>query len=253
MFLGGHVRDIEDIVFLKENGFDFGEVIFKDRNARLYWRDIHVHSLIGSDFRLIAHGPHEGDPISPNNLWRNYYPSLRETIDATTQIKANFLTAHLWMDPRYVPGPKILEKKRAFKDLFLYAKNKGVTLSLENLSESASDLDYALNEIPDSAITLDIGHGQLLTNSNRAFEIITQLSARIQHVHIHDNSGGNGVKDDLHLPIGDGIIDFEAVLKALLATGYNKTMTLELKRHELNISRQRLTNIIRNVKAALAI
>jgi sugar phosphate isomerase/epimerase len=248
MLLGGHVRNSDDIVFLKENGFDFGEVILKDCDARLYWSRLDVSRLAGPDFRLITHGPHEGDPTSLKNLWENYHPALKATIDTTALINANFLTVHLWMDPRYVSGPQMIEKKRAFKDLFLYARSKGVTLSLENLSETASDLAYSLDDILNSSITLDIGHGQLLTQLNTSFGIIAQLSGKIQHVHIHDNSGGNGVKDDLHLPIGDGIIDFEAVLKALLDSGYNKTFTLELKRHELLVSRQRLVNIIERVR-----
>ncbi len=252
MLLGGHVRNSDDIVFLKENGFDFGEVVLKDIDARHYWSGLDVHQLTGPDFRLIAHGPREGDPTSLTNLWENYHPALRATIDTTALINANFLTVHLWMDPRYVSGHQIIEKKKAFKDLFLYAGSKGITLSLENLSETASNLAYALDEILSPSITLDIGHGQLLTLSNTSFEIIAQLSGKIQHVHAHDNSGGKGVKDDLHLPIGDGIIDFEAVLKALLASGYNNTITLELKRHELLVSRQRLVSIIERVVVDLA-
>ncbi len=248
MLMGGHVRNIDDVVFLRENGFDFGEVILNDYDAGLYWSNLDVDRLAGPYFRLIAHGPHEGDPTSLTNLWENYYPALRATIETTALIHANLLTVHFWVDPRYVSERQILEKKKAFKDLFLYARSNGVTLSLENLSETASDLSYALDEIVNSSITLDIGHGQLLTQSNTSFEIIAQLSEKIHHVHVHDNSGGNGVKDDLHLPIGDGIIDFEAVLKALLASGYNKTVTLELKRHELLVSRQRLVNIIERVK-----
>ncbi len=248
MLLGGHVRNTDDIVFLKENGFDFGEVILKDPAARSYWADIDVPSITGPDFRLLAHGPHEGDPSSLANLWDNYYPALRETIDTAVLIKASLLTVHLWVDPRYVSKPQILEKRKAFMDLFFFAQNQGITLSLENLSESAFDLSFALNGVPEASITLDIGHGQLLTDSNRSFEIISNLSKQIQHVHVHDNFGGDGVKDDLHLPIGDGIIDFEAILGALMASGYDKTITLELEHHELIVSRQRLINIIERVK-----
>lgn len=253
MFIGGHVHHTDDIVFLKKHGFGFGEVVLKDQDARSYWQDLNLDSFIGPHLWLIAHGPHEGDPNSSSNLLENYYPSLKETIDTTNRIGANFLTVHLWMDSRYVTGSQILIKKRVLKDLFLYAREKGVTVSVENLSESASDLEYALSENPEASITLDIGHGQLLSKSNTSFEIIKRLAGRIRHVHLHDNSGGTGVKDDLHLPIGDGIIDFEAILKSLLSSGYNNTMTLELKRHELEISRQRLETIIQRVRVDMGI
>ncbi|MGC8659371.1 MAG: sugar phosphate isomerase/epimerase family protein, partial [Desulfomonilaceae bacterium] len=241
----------DDIVFLKENRFDFGELILKDHKTRLYWNQIDIPSITGPNFTLLAHGPHEGDPSSLANLWDNYVPALRETIDTAVRIKASILTVHLWVDPRYVSSPQIMEKKKALKELFFFAQRKGVTLSLENLSESASDIEFALEEIPNASITLDIGHGELLTNSNTSFEIISRLSKQINHVHAHDNAGGSGVKDDLHLPIGNGIINFEAILSALLASGYNRTITLELKPHELIVSRQRLVSIIERVKTRL--
>lgn len=124
-------------------------------------------------------------------------------------------------------------------------------LSLENLSESASDLEFALSNMPNGSITLDIGHAQLLTTTNRAFDIIERLASNVRHVHVHDNSGGDGVKDDLHLPVGDGIIDFEGIIRYLLSSGYDNTMTLELKRHELEVSRIKLNHIVDRVRADL--
>jgi sugar phosphate isomerase/epimerase len=41
---------------------------------------------------------------------------------------------------------------------------------------------------------------------------------------VSDNYG----KEDQHLPIGAGIIDFSKVVKALKGIGYNDTMTLEV-------------------------
>ncbi len=67
------------------------------------------------------------------------------------------------MDSRYVSAPQIVEKKALLKEMFYYAAEKQIVLSLENLSESASDLEFALEQIPEGSITLDVGHGQLLT------------------------------------------------------------------------------------------
>jgi sugar phosphate isomerase/epimerase len=47
---------------------------------------------------------------------------------------------------------------------------------------------------------------------------------RIGHLHVSDHFG----KEDQHLPIGAGIIDFSKVVKALKGIGYNDTMTLEV-------------------------
>lgn len=248
MFFGGHVRAVDDLVFLKEAGFNFGEVVLKDKEAREYWRDTDTEPFRGPAFWLIAHGPHEGDPNSLTNLLQNYGPSLRETIDSAALLAISFLTVHMWMDSRYVSAPQIVEKKALLKEMFYYAAEKQIVLSLENLSESASDLEFALDQIPEASLTLDVGHAQLLTEKNTSFEIISRLGNRIHHVHAHDNVGGSGIKDDLHLPIGDGIVDFKGIIGALLVSGYDNTITLELKPHELLLSRERLEEIFNNIR-----
>jgi sugar phosphate isomerase/epimerase len=48
-------------------------------------------------------------------------------------------------------------------------------------------------------------------------------------VHLHDNRGGQSKDDDLHLPIGDGTVDFPGIMASLLRVGYDGTMTLEVK------------------------
>jgi sugar phosphate isomerase/epimerase len=251
MLYGGHVRNLDDITFLRDHNFDFGEVILDGPDSRVYWGDRYNRRINSSEFRLVAHGPHEGDPNSLDNLLKNYCPALEATIDTTVMIGANLLTAHLWMDPRFVSQKLLYEKRNALERLFVYAEKRGVILSLENLSESASDLEFALSNTPNGSITLDIGHAQLLTTTNRAFDIIERLASNVRHVHVHDNSGGDGVKDDLHLPVGDGIIDFEGIIRYLLSSGYDNTMTLELKRHELEVSRIKLNHIVDRVRADL--
>jgi sugar phosphate isomerase/epimerase len=45
--------------------------------------------------------------------------------------------------------------------------------------------------------------------------------------------GGNSVDDDLHLPPGEGIVDFKGIFEALKGIGYTGTATLELKPQEI--------------------
>ena len=78
-------------------------------------------------------------------------------------------------------------------------------------------------------MTLDIGHGQLLSKENTAIDYIKLAFKRIAHVHVHDNLGGTSVKDDLHLPVGDGSIDYPKILGMLKEKGYDSTITMEIK------------------------
>ncbi len=88
-----------------------------------------------------------------------------------------------------------------------------MSIGLENLSENALDLKAALDAVPGLGITLDVGHGSCLQKPT-LIRIIDKLADSIKHVHLHDNRGGQGVLDDLHLPIGDGIVEFPRILNA---------------------------------------
>ena len=73
----------------------------------------------------------------------------------------------------------------------------------------------------------------------KTIDFINLFADRIDHIHISDNFG----KEDNHLPIGTGTIDFPKIVKALKEIGYNKTITLEIFSRDkdyLKISRDKL-------------
>jgi sugar phosphate isomerase/epimerase len=70
--------------------------------------------------------------------------------------------------------------------------------------------------------------------------IMKSLSMRVLTIHLHDNRGGDSHTDDLHLPPGEGVIDFKGLFEALHRIHYDRTVTLELKPHEI---RQCLTYV----------
>ncbi len=247
MLFGGHVKSLDDIDYLQHANFDLGEVILRSAKARDFWKDSGVTNHGLSDFFLIAHGPFEGPANDIGNLWKQYYPALRETVDVARMMAIDFLTVHLWVDPRFVRADVLKEKKRALLDLFNYGCDNDVLVSLENLSETAEDLADILDFIPELGITLDVGHGQLLTATNTSFGIMDRLMNSIKHVHLHDNRGGYGVVDDLHLPIGRGIIDFDGILRKLLKNGYDSTLTLELVPEDLIASRATVKELLDSI------
>src|SRR5439155_256522 len=54
------------------------------------------------------------------------------------------------------------------------------------------------------------------------------LAHRLGLVHVHDHHGGHGEGGDEHLPFGQGTIDLERDVRALLARGYDGNVTLEI-------------------------
>lgn len=243
MMFGGQVRSLEDIAFLEARDFQVGEVALTSKSACNYWLQSGIKNGHDSQLLLIAHGPVEGPPNDPENLWTKVMPALEDTIVTCASLEIHFLTIHLWTDPRFVKKEIIDHKIVALGDVTAFAADLGVKIGIENLSEKADDLERLLAAVPLLRITLDVGHGQLLTETNTAFAIIDRLSSFIAHLHLHDNHGGKGVADDLHLPIGEGIVDFPRILEALIGKRYSGTATLELKPNELVLSRERLRQI----------
>jgi len=244
VFFGGHVISAQDVVFLISHGFDFGEVVFRAGLGKTYYKDFRTTACKESDFFLIGHGPSEGAPNDLENLWKNYYPKLLTTIEIAHELGIHFLTVHLWFDPRFVK-PHIREEKLRFLDAIFHAgASHDILISLENLSENAYDLAYVVDGLPGISLTLDVGHGQLLTERNTSYDIVHDLYSWIGHVHLHDNLGGNGVKDDLHLPIGSGRIEIAQILLGLMEKGYGGTVTLELEQDELESSLNKVREIV---------
>ncbi len=250
MLYGGHVKSPDDIVFLNKFGFPLGEVVMRDAADRKSWRNSGIKNNVQTGFLLIAHGPQEGPPNDVAHLWQVYYPALLETVDVASTMQIEFLTVHLWMDHRFVKQEAREEKKQLLRALVDYGRARKVLISLENLSETSTDLAAVVQSVPEIGITLDVGHGQLLTQVNTSFAIISELIQSIKHLHLHDNRGGRGVKDDLHLPIGEGSIDFDSIVGSLLLQGYSGTVTLEVEGEALVQSRERIRTIVERVGRA---
>jgi sugar phosphate isomerase/epimerase len=246
VLFGGHVKQLEDIEYLCAHRFDFGEVVFRDATARNYWS--RERASLPRDFFLIGHGPHEGSPNDLDNLWNRYYPTLQTTVELAAQWSIHFLTVHVWVDPRFVEPTVIREKLRFLRQILAYGQEHNVLISLENLSENVQDLSMVVSSVPELSLTLDIGHGELLAEKNASYGIVEELCPWIGHVHLHDNFGGKGVKDDRHLPIGAGTIKVSEILTKILEKGYAGTLTLELDRDDLADSLGRVRTMIRRIE-----
>lgn len=103
------------------------------------------------------------------------------------------------------------------------------------------DFDALFRRFPSARLALDTGHAHI-GGGERITALIDRHYGRIGHVHASDNSG----RDDEHLPIGAGSIDFPRVVKALREIGYDDTITLEVfsrDRDYLRISREKLSTM----------
>ncbi|MGO8880412.1 MAG: sugar phosphate isomerase/epimerase family protein [Desulfomonilaceae bacterium] len=114
--------------------------------------------------------------------------------------------------------------------------------------EIADDLEPAMNEVPDLGLTLDVGHANLNGPNNKSIAIIKKFGKLIRHVHLHDNCGGHSQADYLHLPIGDGTVDFRAIMTSLMIAGYDGTMTLEVKPEFQEAGKIRIEALLKEIQ-----
>jgi len=106
------------------------------------------------------------------------------------------------------------------------AEINGIILCLENTEENPKEIRKMMDRIPNLCFCLDIGHANIFGNTPSDF--ITHLGELTQHVHIHDNHGGNSEAADTHLIPGEGNIDFNKTFQDLLRINYDGDLTLEL-------------------------
>jgi sugar phosphate isomerase/epimerase len=238
----GSVKEIED---LKALGFQFAEISIPNPAARHMWWESGIKNTSEDGFFLLAHGPLEDSSQDDLRYLRDHYlPTLTATVDTASRMRIKYLTIHFSVDKELMSEPQLAEKIRALRELVEYAHRDGVVIGLENVTESASDLEPVLDTVPGLSLALDVGHAQLGSPVNKSFEIVKRLGSAIRHLHVHDNRGGVGQADDLHLPVGEGIIEFPGILRAIMDLDYRGTMTLEMKPHGLLLSRERIQRIL---------
>lgn len=231
--LGGSAKSPQDVRDLHALGLAFAEVAITDplRFPELLAEYRTLKDSLGLYY--LCHGPREGDPNDVRALESEFFPKIQRILPLMGELEMKLLTLHLWLDRRFIKEDVLSFKVGLLKRIVGEASRAGITVCIENLSEEAQDMARALNKIPRLMLTLDLGHAELLCEENRSPGFIEQFPGRIQHIHLHDNRGGNSPKDDLHLPPGEGRIDFKRLFEALARIQYHHTVTLELKPHEI--------------------
>jgi len=244
MLIGGRAHSLEESARVGQAGFDFAEINLLHPHQTLQEIPSFLRLKDQHNFFYLVHGPEEGSPFDCSQLRNSLLPHIKALVAFASELDARLITAHFWLDGRYIDPPVLREKLTILEQMLMLARDKQITFCLENLSGRTCDFEPAFRLFPDLGMTLDIGHGELLSPENTAYRFIQSFPNRIRHIHIHDNKGGNSPGDDLHLPLGEGSINFEPILSALCKAGYNGTITLEVPPHMFVQQREKLLTIL---------
>jgi sugar phosphate isomerase/epimerase len=231
--IGGRAHNLDLVHEVGRLGYPFAEISVYDPEE--------MHRSVGDFLELkkkygiyyLAHYPNEGNPFDAEALRRGFVPRMVKLFEVTRELGIEKGTLHFWMDRRWAEPGLLSAKKELLAEMVAAAGDNGITLCIENLTERYESFVEVCDAIPRLRMTLDIGHGELLSSENTSFGFIRHLFDKIAHLHVHDNHGGTSVKDDLHLPLGQGRVDYPRIFSMLKEKGYRHTVTMELKPAEM--------------------
>ena len=245
IIIGGRAHTIDELLEVSKLGYPFVEISLNDPATVTGWipQLREIKDKYGISF--LAHYPNEDNPLDVNVLRNKFLPRIKNLMELSRKLDITKATIHFWIDQRWLPANLIPGKLELLSRIVDYGNEYGIIVCIENLSERAESFGSAFEAIPDLRMTLDIGHAQLLAKQNTSFRFIEDHFSRIAHLHVHDNRGGTSVKNDLHLPLGEGIVDYTAIITSLIKKGYDSTITMEVKPGDMSRTRKSLEDCIR--------
>jgi sugar phosphate isomerase/epimerase len=231
--VGGRAHTIDEIIQVCELNYPFVEINLEDPDKIQSQLDLLLDIKEKYGIYYLAHFPNEGNHVDLNNLATVFVPKLMKLIELCPKLGIKKGTLHFWMDKRWASEQIISKKMNMLSKLVDYAVKFKIQLCLENLTCRHDSFSRYFKQIPNLKMTMDIGHAQLLSKENTCFGFMENVFEKIAHIHVHDNLGGKTVKDDLHLPLGEGIVDYPKIFSILVKKGYQSTITMEVKPHQM--------------------
>ncbi len=251
---------LHELETISSLGFDYLELTMDPPQAHHTMirrqQDVLLKTLEKSNMQLVCHLPTFLSTADLTDSLRE--TSVRETLESL-EVAASLRPLKIVLHPSYIVGLSVFvvdkAKKYALQSLAAIvekADKLGLQLCIENMFPRSRSLvqpeDFleVFDKFPTLKLTLDTGHAHIGSSGDkRNLEFVETFVGRIAHVHASDNFG----KEDNHLPVGAGTIDFQRIIKALIGIGYDDTVTFEIfsrDRDYLRISREKFAAMAAN-------
>jgi len=193
-------------------------------------------------------------PFADINIASPSEPILRAMLKRLKQSinYANQLNAYMWVFhpgiktgvSTFYPGADWLQNLETIKALCRIGEDYGVRIAVENVPEPFPFLMKSVEQFArfyeeideDIRMVLDVGHANI---NGQIESFLTTFADRIVHIHAHDNSG----KNDEHLGIGYGTVDWQNFARTLKRISYDKIVVVESVEH-VEESLQKLAQLL---------
>ncbi len=240
---------VKEVEFARESGFDFIDLTLEHPFAHLSVVDRKelLKAIRESGLGVVGHTTYYLPFASPIGSIRE--AAVRDVIESLGFFKeagAEIVTVH--PDPgvgTIEPKTTVSLNALSFAMISDEARKMNLQIVVENVPgyfSTVEALKPIFKAVSSLGFHLDVGHAFI--GRNRYKQLLNAFGEKLLHVHLSDNR----MREDDHMPLGAGNINWEEVLRTLKKTGYDSTITLEVfseDRRYLIASRDKLISLWR--------
>lgn len=113
-----------------------------------------------------------------------------------------------------------------------HGERTGATLVAETGSESGAELARLFERLPEGAFGANLHLANLAVHGHDPLETIAAVGDRILHVHATDAARRSGGRSGRQVPLGQGDLDFPAILGALEEYNYRGYFAVQVTGHD---------------------
>lgn len=198
------------------------------------WLDTHdlkVHSVHSPTSRELSAKRENSIPMSLSDLEHtrrlDAVDEVKHVLEIAERIPFRFLVQHLGAGREGLEPRRQEAAMNSLEHLCVFAKQRGVTIALENTPGDFSSPTHLHEFIVDThlrdlRLCFDTGHAHLDDGVEAGFDAMRDFVAT---THIHDNHG----ERDEHLFPYSGTINWDAALRALRSSSEDLPLVLEVR------------------------
>ncbi|HIH96153.1 MAG TPA: sugar phosphate isomerase/epimerase [Thermoplasmata archaeon] len=228
------LQEFEGVFEPMRHHFDCWEIV-SEREHRVIDIEKRLKKLLDAyKIKLQIHAPFVDINIaSPEERSRKRaIGEIANTIKVGSRLEVKVVTVHPGHFSPPTPPERSLELcKESLEDIGRTGEELGIKIALENMGRGGYSMIHTPGElaemIEDTSLgfCFDVGHANF-TGGWKQWVNNKELMSRLTNLHLHDNNG----EIDEHMTIGEGNLDFEALLSHLrfyCGTGVIEARSLE--------------------------
>lgn len=228
------------------------EVLFEstaDLWPQVKWENLLdlADDLAEAGVEVLVHGPFHNLSLGARDEHIRSYSldALAASLEAARAFHSPQVVFHTGYLPQFPPKTRarwLDTFSQSLEQLLTRAAELGVRLAMENTYEPDLTLFEEIFErfpLPALGMCLDTSHATCFGRIEPA-AWSRRFADRICHVHCSDNDG----RDDLHLGLGTGVVNFHALLQPLARIGSSAGVTLEVSAEDAAVLRDYLAHLV---------